>query len=340
MKTQLPMWPHRLINHFYRQVFIATIVALVSILLVFTPAHAQTTSLSIWPPILEAMIKPGKSITQVYRIKNLADDTTIKVSVVPFSASDEFGHLNLQFGGRLPRFFSLLNADLPELPVSLNLKAGESQELVLKITVPANTEDADYPVALTIESQTAGLIGGSGSVARATIASPILLTVSRTGTPNRIAKIETFQTRSNLVIDSFSPIEFILRVKNQSVAQLQAVGQITINNTFGRAVATLPLQPDHILAGTIRQLSTSKVENANTLEVDGSSEVSGLVWNPVFPLGRYTAEAEITPQDSSNTVSQTITFWVIPYKALLTLGLLLAGYQILTITLKQQKLKL
>src|SRR3989338_1003669 len=119
MKIISPMWPHRVT----RKIIVITVITIIIIILKAPQAAGQTTSLSIWPPILEAMIKPGKSITQVYRIKNLADDTVIKVSVVPFSASDEFGHLSLQFGGRLPRFFSLLNADLPELPVSLNLKA-------------------------------------------------------------------------------------------------------------------------------------------------------------------------------------------------------------------------
>ncbi|PJA22597.1 hypothetical protein COX59_02565, partial [Candidatus Beckwithbacteria bacterium CG_4_10_14_0_2_um_filter_47_25] len=178
------------------------------------------------------MVRPGKSVTQVYRLKNEADDTRITVRMVPFSAADEFGHINLQFGGRLPDYFSLLNADLPSLPVTLNLKAGQSQELVLKIAIPAAAEDADYPAALVIESNTTGLIGGSGTVTQATIASPILLTVSKSGTPNRLAKIEEFgMTRSHLVSDSFDPIKFILRIKNQSFTRLQPVGQIKISNT-------------------------------------------------------------------------------------------------------------
>ena len=304
--------------------------------LIFPPqAAAQTTSLSIWPPILEAMIRPGKSVTQVYRLKNEADDTTVTVSVIPFSAADEFGHLNLQFGGKLPNYFSLLNADLPELPVTLNLKAGEAQELVLKIAIPEKAEDADYPIALVIESKTTGLLGGSGSVTRATIASPILLTVSQSGTPNRLARIEEFLVTSGSepevlqvpnLLDSFSRIEFVLRVKNQSFTRLQPIGQIKINNTFGRNVATLPLQSDHVLAGTIRQL-----------KMEGSDP--SISWTPVLPLGRYTAQAEITPQDTTNTVSQTIVFWVLPYKALLVLGLLFLGYRALTTILKQQKLK-
>lgn len=287
-------------------------------------AAAQTTSLSIWPPLLETMIRPGKSITQVYRLKNEADATTVTVSVVPFSPSDELGHIELQFGGRLPDYFSLLNADLPDLPVTLNLDAGQSQELVLKIAIPNEAQDADYPVALVIESNSAGLIGGSGTVTQATIAAPILLSVSQSGQPPRLAQIVEFTTAR--LIDSFDPIEFILRVKNQSFTRLQPVGQIKINNSFGRTVATIPLQSDHILGGTIRQL-----------KMEGSDP--SIFWAPVLPFGRYQAVAEITPLDTTNTVSQTLVFWVLPYKALLVLCLIYLGYRYLTIMLKQQKLK-
>lgn len=113
-------------------------------------------------------------------------------------------------------------------------------------------------------------------------------------------------------MDSFDSIEFILRVKNQSLTRLQPVGQIKISNTFGRTVATLPLQNNHILAGTVR------------------TEPTVSAWEPVFPVGQYTATAEITPADTTNTVSQTIVFWVLPYKALLVLGLLFLGYRLLT----------
>lgn len=266
------------------------------------------------------MIKPGKSITQVYRLKNEADDTVAKISLVPISPAGEQGHFNLQFGGSLPAYFSLLNADLPDFPVTLPLKAGETRELVLKITIPESAEERDYPAALAIEADTQGLIGGSGAVARATLAAPILLAVSQTGTPNRIAKIEEFRVLTGPALDSFDAIEFLLRLKNQSLIRLQPVGQIRIKNIFGRNVATLPVQNDQILGGTVRQL-----------------KIAG--WNPVFPLGRYTATAEITPLDTANTVSQTISFWVIPYKALIAAGLLLIGGKGLTGFTKRGKLK-
>jgi hypothetical protein len=269
------------------------------------------------------MVKPGKSITQVYRIKNAADATTMTVKVVPFTAADEHGQVALQFDQTAANFFSLLNADLPDLPLTIEMDAGETRELVLKINVPAGTPEQDYPTALVIESQTQGLIGGSGSTTNAVIASPILLTVSESGLPQKVAQIVEFST--NKIVDSFEPVEFIVRVKNQSFNLLQPIGQITIDNTFGRKVATIPLEPDNILGGTIRQLRRQRTAET---ALDDSEEANSLSWNPVFPLGRYTATASLTPQDSTNTVSAEIVFWYLPYKATLTLLIILGGWKL------------
>ena len=48
-----------------------------------------------------------------------------------------------------------------------------------------------------------------------------------------------------------------------------------------------------------------------------------------MPLGRYTAEAAVTPRDTTNNVSQTIVFWVLPYKAMLVLALLFFSFHAL-----------
>ena len=99
-----------------------------------TKVQAQTISLSIWPPLLEAVIQPGKAITQVFKLKNLGDDTVIYASLVPFEPGDAFGHIKLGYrlgselsGSSEPaNYFSLQNADL-DLPAIIPLKSGQTQ---------------------------------------------------------------------------------------------------------------------------------------------------------------------------------------------------------------------
>ena len=273
--------------------------------------RAQTISLSIWPPLLEAVIQPGKAVTQVFKLKNLGDDTVIHASIVPFEPGDDFGNIKLGYlitpevkevhtSG--VEYFSLQNADL-DLPAVIPLKSGQTQEFVLKIKIPETAAEADHYFAFLFSADTQGLISASGTKTLGSIAANILLTVSRTGELKPTAKIEEFKVTRFVtfeLLDSFSPINFQLLLKNTSSTRLKAVGQIEIKNTFNRLVATLPLREDNVLAHSSRYLTSDP-------------------WNPVFPIGRYTAIATITPQNTASPISQTIHFYVLPYKALLVI---------------------
>ena len=301
-----------IINKIYgrsiKKISVITVITFITFITGPKPTTAQTVSLAVWPPLLDTVIKPGKAITQVYKLQNFGDDTMIRASIVPFEPADESGHTKIINNSQLTidNYFSLQNANLAELPATFPLKSGQTQELVLKISVPEAAPEAEYYATFLFESTTEGLISGSGAVTNASIGANILLTVSRTGELNPTAKIEEFSTVRWL--DSFSPINFRLRVKNTSLNRLQAVGQIEIKNIFGAVSTTLPLRQDNILAGTIRRLSLEKE------------------WRPVFPIGRFTAAAAITPLNTTNTVSQTIAFVVLPYKLLLAVCLLTSIY--------------
>jgi len=332
----------------FKSISVITIIMIITVILNKPPAAlAQTISLSIWPPLLEAVIQPGKAITQVFKLKNLGDDTIIHTSLVPFEPGDELGHIKLGSdlnGSWISKrsdpvalsYFSLQNADL-NLPTIIPLKSGQTQEFVLKIKVPETAAEADHYFAFLFSADTEGLISASGTKTLGSIAANILLTVSQTGELHPTAKIEEFRpsrsnlvgsrgyepsdrpSRSNLVgnlrgwtlsdslLDSFDPINFILKLKNTSSTRLKAIGQIEVKNTFNRLVATLPLREDNVLAHSSRYLTSDP-------------------WNPIFPIGRYTAIATITPQNTTSQISQTIHFYVLPYKALLVIISLAAVY--------------
>jgi len=66
---------------------IILVIIFTSLLILFSvsPIHAQTLSLSIWPPLLEAQLQPGQTITQNYRLKNQGDDTLITANLFPLN---------------------------------------------------------------------------------------------------------------------------------------------------------------------------------------------------------------------------------------------------------------
>lgn len=300
-----------------RRKLLTTIVCISLYLSFYTPVQAQTVSLSIWPPILDVIIQPGKAITQVFRLTNNGDNTTITASIVPFEPADNFGHVKLSSTpSPATAYFSLQNADL-NLPAAFALKAGESQELVLKIRVPDTAPEADHYLTFLFDSSNLGLIAGTGTKTQGSIGANVLLTVSKTGQPVRLAKIDSFTLSpclfnlSYCLLDSFDQPQFKFLVKNTGRNRFKAVGQIDIRNTFNKKIATLGFRQDNVLANSFRYLT------------------SDTTWNPVFPVGRYQATAAITPEDSVNTVSQTLTFLILPYKALLILGLLILFFSLL-----------
>jgi hypothetical protein len=281
-------------------------VVLFTGLLLFTqpsPTHAQTLSLSLWPPLLEAQLQPGQTITQTYRLKNQGDDTLITANLLPFEPADDLGHVQLTLQGYQSPALSYFQLDHQSLPLTFPLKAGEVKELSLTLTIPSTANLTDHYLTLLFQANTQGLITGSGSRTLGAIGSNILLTISPARQPQPTAKIEDF---------SFDSPDFTLQVTNPSPSFLKAIGHIDIHNSFNQTT-TLPLRSDNILAHSSRQLIPEKP------------------WNPLFPFGRYTATATITPQNTTHTISQTISFWIIPYKALLVLVLIFLIYRFPTL---------
>ncbi len=94
---------------------------------------------------------PGKTITQVYEIKNNGNDAMIFSKAVSFEADGDLGNIRIKpsdldtLEPSYPwlNWFSFQNADI-SLPGTFFVKKGGKQQLVLKIKVPQDAEEKDY----------------------------------------------------------------------------------------------------------------------------------------------------------------------------------------------------
>lgn len=312
MKTPFTFSPYPLTNrressstivvsnpHLLKIILVITFTSLL-ILFSISPAHSQTLSLSLWPPLLEAQLQPGQTITQTYRLKNQGDNTLITANLLPFESADDLGHVQLTLQGYQSLALSFFQLDGQSLPLTFPIQAGEVKELSLTLTIPSTTNLTDHYLTLLFQADTQGLISGSGSRTLGAVGSNILLTISSPNPTQPTVKIKDF---------SFDSSSFNLLVTNTSSNFLKAIGHIDIKNSFNQTT-TLPLRSDNILAQSSRQLIPEKP------------------WKPLFPFGYYTATATITPQNTTHTTSRTISFWIIPYKTiLLTLTLLIYRFR-------------
>jgi hypothetical protein len=119
------------------------------------------------------------------------------------------------------------------------------------------------------------------------------------------------------------PLNFVTRLENTGNVHEQPAGQITITNMFGKKLAAINinLPPRNILPA-----STRKFTSALDSSVIGNKKL----------FGRYTAELKVTYGQDKKVITKKVTFWVIPYKLIAGLIILLiAGFFVLRFALRR-----
>jgi len=278
--------------------------------------RAQTLGLSLYPPLLEVMIKPGKAITQAYQIANQSKSDLIMTSkIIGFEPADELGNIQLKNNSPLAisDWFSFQNADL-NLGDNFVLKAGQEQQVVLKIEVPEIALEDDYYLTLLFESQPELTLNQANSLNKIQIGGNLLLTVSETGEPPRKAEIIEFKIKNNLFklgswqfIDSFANPLFSLRIKNIGRSLFKPMGTLTISGWTGQKYI-LDLLPENILIDSIRQVPCFSADKNQPspckLETD---------WKNKFLIGPYQAEVNFGLDKISEDYQQTSHFFAFPF---------------------------
>jgi len=289
-------------------------------LLKFAPiakAQSLSLSLSLWPPILEAMMIPGKSITQAYTITNSGLDTIIDTKIFKFEPSDEHGNITLveevSADQKCP-LFSFENANL-SLSVPFRLKSGNSEQVILKITIPEDCPEEDYYFTFLFSTPPAAKIGQSVAREAGTIGANLLLTVSKDGQPLRKGEITEFTLNhcrklplfNFCLLDSLDPVEFILKISNTGQAFWKPFGKVKINGLL-RQSAEIEIMAENVLTKASRQLHGQCQEGEEIYPCP-------LGWQPKFLLGPYRAKAELaitSPQ--GNKINSQVTFLAFPFK--------------------------
>ncbi len=307
--------------------FLATFYSLLA-----TVTHAQQITLSISPPIIQTIIKPGKSILIAYTLKNLGDPAVLKSFVRSFTPKNNLGQIDIQDDLNGPVRFSLDNSVI-KLDEPYFLKNGETQQLLLRIRIPDGAPEGDYYYTLLSQTQEPPSSDGStASQARATIGSNILITITSTGNLELKGGIAQFDILSRFklnlfgkkinVIDSSDYVPVVFVVNNTGNNSFQPQGQISLTGNFGEK-ANYDILPQNILAHSQRLLQAAPSADINC---DGSKKsacqtVNSLVLNGFF-IGRYRLNTDLIFGENTPQLSATTTFIALPLK--IFLGIILA----------------
>jgi len=284
--------------------------------------HAATFGISIYPPLFKLTSKPGKSITQVFKVENLSSiDKFYVARIVPFNKSDSTGNPKLDLRSSIGwlSYFSLSNSEI-KLDEPFMVKANSSEQLILSISIPENSQHKDLYSTLLISTYNNEAVNSvQGSQVSASIGSNILITISDKLNPSTLLKVVDFYPTGNnslhlgryYFFDNISPITFTASVKNDGDFLAETKGVFKISNQKNEPIYLEGILPSYVLSENSRKLMSNHFQD--------------FTFTPSLnQIGKYTVSIDIKT-DNSNA-ENSIEIILIPIK--LTTGII-AGISVL-----------
>lgn len=277
--------------------FIIIITIIIVILGRVPMARAQSLSLSISPPLLEVMIKPGKSITQLYKLVNDGD----QVIITPKLYELGFNGIKDDPDFTPDKWISIVGNDMAfDKPFVLDAK--KEADFLLQISPANSTSEQDYYRAIVFATTPIAPIDSTMTSFAQKLASPILITVTSTGILTKAAQITKFDLSQ--IVDSFDPLAVYIEIKNTGKTYFRPVGKISLVGPVGRG--DFDIVPNAVLSGQNRQIIS---EHIPPLNKDNAS-----LYLPGFYLGRYQVNLNFALDESTTKMSQTKIFYALPWK--------------------------
>ena len=298
-----------------RKWFVTVMAGILSVLALGLPMYVQAATpapaagspgqgLEISPPVLELTADPGQTVTTHIRVRNVTQGILIaKGKADDFGAgADETGQPKLLLDETGATRYSLKYwvQGVPDL----QLAPQELKDATITIAVPRNAEPGGHFGVVRFTAVPPDL-QGTGVALSASVGTLILLRVS--GPVTEKLSVEQFATLHGEDPTSFfekGPINFVVRIKNDGTVHDAPKGSIAVTDVFGHKVATVGVNPTsgNVLPDSIRRFEQS------------------LAGTHMF--GHYTAK--LTMKYASNqTLAATVGFWVIPWRLLLMVVVIL-----------------
>jgi hypothetical protein len=268
------------------------------------PTNSTGQALEIAPPYLNLKANPGETIQTKIALRDIsASSLYVTNEVNDFTANGEDGtpKVIINSGEKSP--YSIIDWIQPIAP--LTLKSRQIENVPVTINVPANAAPGGYYGVVRFTA-TPPDIEQSGVSLSASLGAMIFIRVN--GDAKESINIQDFYPSKDgakgWLFDS-APVTFTARVKNDGTVHEQPVGQIIIKDIFGKvAVAVnMNLETRNVLPGTVRRFDA----------VMDSRAIGDRVL-----FGPYTATLTMKYGASDQTVTKTTSFWIFPWKLLLT----------------------
>jgi len=286
-------------------------------------------SLQVTPSPLVTTVKPGTNTTLELKIRNAGTAAEVlRIQARSFTMDDKTGDITLNEKDP-PEIAPWLRFEEP----TFTIQPGEWFTQKIHLDLP-ETAGFSYAFALQLSRKDAPQQAtGAGRQIQGSVAVFGLVNVDRPGATRKL-ELASFEPEHSIV--EHLPAQLNIRLRNTGNTIAQPYGNVFIQrgSKDTQPLATLPVNATraYILPGHERTLRANWTEGwpvtRTTNDASGQAKAS-LDWGGEigdFRFGRYTAKVVAVYNDGTRDIPVTgeVTFWVVPWKAILALVAVIA----------------
>jgi hypothetical protein len=302
-------------THAFRRLTTVLAAAAASLTLIAVPflgnltASAQSggQGLQVSPVIVDLNGEKGGSYTLKLTVTNVTAGTLdITSTVNDFTAADDTGNPKIITDTSAPATTYSLRSWVTAIP-PMTLQPKQSRNLTVGVNIPHNAEAGGHYGVIRFSGVPPSAAGQTQVSLNASVGVLLLARVAGNITEKLVVKDMYAQQGSKKTgLISNGPVTIVTEVSNTGNVHVKPVGTMTIKDTFGKTVGSYPF-------------------GSNTKNVlPGSTRRYDQPFDKRFLFGRYTAHVEAGYGTTGGVLIGTMTFWVIPYKLILFLIVIIA----------------
>jgi hypothetical protein len=284
-------------------------------------AHAQQAGIQIKPSIIEERVEPGQTYPFTLHITNRGSvSDTFFVTKRDITGIGEDGHPILADESEEKTGFES-STWISVGQESVEIPSGQERSIPITILVPSDATKGGYFASIIVTTNPPQLqgVGATVSYGAATI---VALRVGGSA-GDAVEEVNIREFRTDKVLYGSPEVTFITKVANIGNTLLRPRGPLEITDMFGKKVASLVVNVDG---------AAVLPKGERTFETSWKGE--GLFF------GRYQVVMSLGyGEDEKKTVSETLSFWVLPANVLIPVLVVAAVLIIGLFTLTKMHIK-
>lgn len=268
------------------------------------------------PPRLELKGKPGDTLQTMVKLKNVTESEQMYTTQALDFIVGEDGFTPIPVTEKVSGRWSAASW-MSMSPAESRLPKNGQQEIDVIIQIPQDALPGGHYAMITQSlkqadeaTQVGETVEKTAAVITPRVGTLVYITVE--GDTHEEAFIRDFSAPTWV---EFGPVDFTYVVENQSDIHIAPQATITIKNIFGQTKDVITVDSTNIFPLTNRSFDAT--------------------WETFWGFGPYTANLDVAYGSKGNTVSVGRLFWVIPYRILLAIFVVLFSFIAILISMRR-----